>query len=82
MIFPCHSSCTVVSSGFPPLEGNVQLSAVRAAAESVSRVLTEDRGLSDEGFYNYMSTGLVWGLLFFWVFFYAMVFLKLAKKIK
>lgn len=35
LIFPCHSSCTVVSSDFPPFEGIVQLSAVRAAAESI-----------------------------------------------
>lgn len=61
MIFPCHPSCTVVSSYFPLLGGNVELTAVRAAAESVQRVrrvLTGDRGLSDEGFYNYMSIGL------------------------
>lgn len=35
MIFPCHPSCTVVSSYFPLLGGNVELTAVRAAAESV-----------------------------------------------
>lgn len=35
LIFPCHSSCTVVSSDIPLLGGNVQLTAVRAAAERV-----------------------------------------------
>lgn len=51
----------------------------------VRRVLTEDRGLSDEGFYNYMSIGLVLVFLdlgFVLGFFNAVVFLKLAKKIK
>lgn len=69
MIFPCHSSCTVVSSDFPPLGGNVQLTAVRAAAESVPE--SENRGLSDESFYDYMNIGLVlgfWGLFFVFIF--------------
>lgn len=75
MIFPCHSSCTVVSSDFPPLGGNAQLTAVRAAAESVpDGQESSDRGLSDEGFYNYMSIGLVlcffgFGVCFGFVFF-------------